>query len=475
MNPYDLYSHPMNIKYLLICFVLILIQACAVPIKVVPTPVPVPENFSQAGTTSRQEHWWLAFNDVQLNQLIDQALNNNFSLISAFNRLEQAEAIAIKSSADLIPSIGAAFGGAQTYSNLSDGSHFALGLNASYEVDLWGRLRAQKHAGELDVRAAEENLNTAAISLSSEVAIAWYRLVAQRSQLHLLKQQIKTNQDNVAITASRFAGAQASAADLFQQQQTLEATKGDQNNVLITIQVLKHQLAILTGTTPGMLLLADDQLLPALPPQPKTGPGSELIQRRPDIRLAYFRVQAADQRTASAIADRFPKLSLSASIDTTSPNLQSLFNNWIATLAGNLILPIVDGGRRVAEVERNKAVTAESLNAYASTILQAIKEVEDALIQEQQQQQLISSLNKQYKLSQKANEQIRLRYMYGAIDFLRVLTTQINQQSLERSRIAAQRQLIEYRIQLYRSLAGSWPLPSYKDATTIDNKENQDG
>lgn len=464
----------MNIKYLLTCIVLVLIQACAVPIEEIAPPTTVPEAFSQTGKAPLQEHWWLAFNDPQLNQLIDLALSNNFNLLSTFNRLQQAEAIAIKQSADLIPSISAAFGGAQAYSNLGDSSQFALGLNASYEVDLWGRLRAQKHAAELDVRVAEENLNTAAISLSSEVAIAWYRLVAQRSQLELLAQQIKTNQDNVEITLSRFAGAQATAADLFQQQQTLEASIGDQNNVLAAIKVLEYQLAILTGNTPGMFTLADNQQLPDLPPQPQTGLGSELIQRRPDLRLAYFRIQAADQRTASAIADRFPKLSLSANIDTTAPNLQSLFNNWIATLAGNLILPIVDGGRRVAEVERNRAVAAESLNNYATTIQQAIKEVEDALIQEKQQQQLINSLNIQYSFSQKANQQIRLRYMYGAIDFLRVLTTQINQQTLERSRISAKLQLIEYRIQLYRSLAGSWPLPSYEDVAA-NHKEDQDG
>ena len=464
----------MNIKFLLPWLVIILIQACAVPIVEIPPPTAVPEKFTQSGTSTVQEHWWLAFNDPQLNRLIDQALNNNFSLLSTFNRLQQAEAIAIKQSADLIPSIGASFGGAQSYSNLGDSSRFALGLNASYEVDLWGRLRAQKHAAELDVRVAEENLNTAAISLSSEVAIAWYRLIGQRSQLRLLKQQIKTNQDNVEITLSRFAGSQASAADLFQQQQTLQATIGDQNDVLATIQVLQNQLAILTGNTPGMFDISSDKLLPELPPLPKTGLGSDLIQRRPDLRLAYFRVQAADQRTASAIADRFPKLSLSANIDTTAPNLQSLFNNWIATLAGNLILPIVDGGRRVAEVERNRAVAAESLNDYASTIQQAIKEVEDALAQEYQQHELINSLNIQYSFSQKAYTQIRLRYMYGAIDFLRVLTTQINQQTLERSRISAQRQLIEYRIQLYRSLAGSWPLPDYQDKTA-KNKEQQDG
>lgn len=464
----------MQNKFFLISVILLVIQACAVPIEDIKSPVQVPESFSATGQSTLNEQWWLAFNDPQLNQLIDQALHNNFSLIATFNRLQQAEAIAIQNSADLIPSLSANFDGLQTYTNHSNSSHFTLGLNTRYEVDLWGRLRAQKHAAKLDTLAAKEDLHTAAISLSSEVALAWYRLIEQRSQFNLLQQQIKTNQDNVAITLSRFAGSQASAADVFQQQQTLEATKGNQYTVLASIQVLQHQLAILTGKTPGKILLADNQLLPSLPPQPKTGLGSELIQRRPDVRLAYYRVQAADQRTASAIADRFPKLSLSASIDATSPNLQSLFNNWIATLAGNLILPIVDGGRRVAEVDRNKAVAAESLNAYATSILLAIKEVEDALVQEQQQRKLIDSLNIQYSFSQKATAQIRLRYMYGAIDFLRVLTTQISQQTLERSRISAKRQLIEYRIQLYRSLAGSWPLAIYPQ-TAKDNKDNQDG
>jgi len=464
----------MNNKFLLACFVLLLLNACAVPIKDISSPATVPTQFSQSGEEPLQERWWLAFNDPQLDQLIALALGHNFSLLATFNRLQQAEAIAQISSSELIPSVSAVFGGLQNYSNMTNNSAFSLGLNASYEVDLWGRLRAQKHAAELDISVAQEDLNTAAISLSSEIAIAWYRLVEQRSQLQLLKQQIKTNQDNVLITASRFAGAQASAADLFQQQQTLEARIGDQNNVLANIKVLEHQLAILTGHTPNMLYIADNKQLPGLPLQPQTGLGTDLVQRRPDIRLAYYRVQAADQRIASAIADRFPKLSLSASVDTLSPNLQSLFNNWIATLAGNLILPIIDGGRRAAEVDRTKAVAAEALNNYATTVQLAIKEVEDALVQEQQQQQLINSLNKQYLLSQKATEQIRLRYMYGSMDFLRVLTTQVNQQSLERSRLSAQLQLIEYRIKLYRSLAGSWPLDSL-DQTTESSMENKHG
>ena len=169
-------------------------------------------------------------------------------------------------------------------------------------------------------------------------------------------------------------------------------------------------------------------------------------------------MQASDQRVASAIADRFPKLSLSARVDTTAPDLQSLFNNWLATIAGNPVLPLIDGGRRIAEVERNQAASAETLNNYADALIKSIKEVEDALIQEHQQHQLINQLDKQVKLSQQATEQIRSRYVYGAIDFLRVLTALLSQQNLERSRLRAQQQLIDYRINLYRALAGGFPL-----------------
>lgn len=336
-------------------------------------------------------------------------------------------------------------------------------------MDLWGRIRANQQAAELDALATVENVKTAALSLSSEVAITWYRLVEQRSQLDLLAKQIKTNEDNVQLLLSRFAGAQATAADLYQQQQTLEASIGERYTIRANIKVLQHLLSLLLGKTPTTLTLPQKNYLPDLTEQPITGLSSDLIQRRPDLRATYFLVQAANQRVASAIADRFPKLSLTANINTRSTDLQSLFNNWIATLAGNLILPIVDGGRRVAVVDINKAKAKEALNNYATALQTAVKEVEDSLVQEKQQKLYLLSLNKQYAFSQQATQQIRIRFMYGAIDFLRVLTTQISQQNLERKQITAKRQLIEYRLKLYRALAGGWEL---KESNTEKEQSN---
>ncbi|MDC9728879.1 MAG: efflux transporter outer membrane subunit [Methyloprofundus sp.] len=449
--------------------ILCLITACAPKIEQVPLPTEIADSFSNSGTAAIQKHWWLSLNDPQLNQLIDQALAENFSLKSAYNRLEQANITAKQSGAELIPSLTATFTGSQQYSNTGDSNPFSLGLTASYEVDLWGRIRANQQAAELEALASIENVKTAELSLSSEVAITWYRLVEQRSQLDLLAKQIKTNEDNVQLLMSRFAGAQATAADLYQQQQSLEASIGERYTVNANIKVLEHLLSVLIGKTPATITIPQKNHLPDLTEQPITGLSSDLIQRRPDLRAAYFQVQSANQRVASAIADRFPKLSLTANINTSSTDLQSLFNNWIATLAGNLILPIVDGGRRVAVVDINKAKSKEALNNYATALQTAVKEVEDSLAQEQEQKQYLLSLNKQYAFSQQATKQIRLRFMYGAIDFLRVLSTQISQQSLERKQITAKRQLIEYRLKLYRALAGGWAL---QESTTKTDQSN---
>ena len=442
------------------------LYACSVDIKDIPSPVVLPDKFSVSGQLRSPAKWWLVFNDPALNTLITHALTNNFSLRATYNRLEQAQAIAKKSGAEIIPQLsninnvqqrtGAQSTG-ESSSVQSTINSFTLGFAASYEVDLWGRIRANIHASELDVRAAEADLSSAAISLSAEIASTWYKLQEQQQQLKLLDQQIIINRNNVSMVTIRFRLGQASAADVFQQTQLLESAVGNRLAVIANVGVFKNQLAILVGKAPGTIALTETAALPNLPAVPDTGLSADLIKHRPDLRSAYLRVQAADQRIASAIADRLPKLSLSASIDTNAPDLQSLFNNWLATIAGNLVTPIIDGGRRVAEVERNRAVSAEALNDYAAALLNASQEVENALIQERQQTQLLANLGEQVRLSRLATAQIQSRYVNGAIDFLRLLTAQLSQQSLERSRLSAQQQLIDYRINLYRALSGGFP------------------
>lgn len=447
-------------KQFLTGLIVTLISGCSANIKQFKTPVTPTERFSSSGVMPMADKWWMAFEDPVLNQLIDQALSHNFNLRAAYDRLAQARAIAKKAGAELTPQLNGSFATNQNYLENDLGrstiNEFSAGFAASYELDLWGRIRFGMHAAELDEKAAQQDIKIAAISLSAEVSSTWYKLIDQRLQAALLDRQIKVNQDNVKILLTRFKLGQARAADVFQQKQLLQATIGDKTTVVANIKSFEYQLATLLGQPINTQVLSAKTQFPLLPLKPDTGLSSELIQRRPDIKKAYLKVQAADQRIASAIADRFPKISLSASFNSSTPDLQSLFNNWLATIAGNMVMPIIDGNRRVAEVERNKAIFSETVNQYGAVILTALQEVETALFREQQQALLVSSLDQQLVLSRQAYQQIQLRYRYGGMDFLRVLSARLSVQTLERSRIRAERELIDFRINLYKALAGGW-------------------
>lgn len=447
--------------------------ACSVEVKEFATPTLVPDTFSMTGDVSLQERWWQSFNDPALNRLIETALRQNFDLTAAFERLKQAEAVARKAGSELIPSVDATSFTSRLFddsrnSGITTFDNFALGLIASYELDLWGRIRAGTYAAEQDVNAAEQDIHTAAIALSAQIARTWYQLIEQQKQLNLLNEQIEINRDYADLVEVRFRGGQATAADVFQQRQLLEGVVGDRYTVLANIEVLKNQLAVLTGNAPGTLEIEAGGRFPEINGLPATGLTSDLIQRRPDVRKAYYRLQAADLRIAAAVADRFPKISLSASLDTTAPDLQAFFNNWMATLGGNLVLPLIDGGRRVAEVERTKAATEEALNLYGESVLQSIKEVENALAQETRQHERLDSLKQQLIYLNEANDNIRIRSAYGAFDFLRVLSTLNSLQAMQRTLIRAELELVDFRIQLYRALAGGLPL---NDPTTNRNDD----
>ena len=450
-------------RLLLLCFVsLVMVTSCATPVKDVQVPVPIPENFSGIGNVPLNEKWWRALNDPRLNELIEQALAGNLSIQATWDRLEQARATARKSTADLFPGLEGSGEAARTITSMGGdrtyAGSFSLGLVAGYEVDLWGRIRSSRNAAELDALATAEDLHAAAITLSAEVADTWYGLIEQQGQLKLLEEQIKTNEEYLKIVTLRFRRGQVPATDVLQQRQVLESRKGKKIQVESEVNVLKHQLAILLGKAPGTLDISVGDALPELPPLPETGMPAEWIQRRPDIVSAYLRVQANDQRVAAAIAERFPKISLSASASTSSEQVRDLFDNWLASAAASVVTPLVDGGRRRAEVKRTKAAASESLNSYGQTVLDSLKEVEDALTRESHQQALLASLEKQLKLSRMAADQTRQRYAKGTEDFLPFLTALLNHQALQQTCLQARRELIQFRINLYRALSGSWEL-----------------
>jgi len=363
--------------------------------------VDMPDAFSRSGTQSLSQQWWRAFGDDELDALIDEALTGNFDLRVAWDRLVQAQAIARKTDASLLPQADLAAGARrsrqETGAAASYSSLYSAGLAAGYEVDLWSRLDSARKAAWLDVQAQREAVDTAAITLSASVANTWYQLAEAKGQMRIAREQIRTNEKVLKIVNIRRRRGVARAADFYRQQQLVASTEAQLIVAEEAAELLQYQLSVLIGNKPELAWQEVSSVFPDLPPMPRLGVPADVLLRRPDVRQSYRQVQAADQRLAAAIADQYPRISISANVETSSAtSVRDLFDDWLANLAANAIGPLFDGARRKAEVQRQQAVTAERIDSWSQTILDALQDVEAALTRQEQQSRLL--VNLEYRL-----------------------------------------------------------------------------
>ncbi|MGD8386317.1 MAG: TolC family protein [Desulfobacteraceae bacterium] len=442
------------------------------------SPIDVPDRFSASGTQDRQPRWWKDFGDPALNAAIEEALSSNFSLRTVWDRLAQAEAIARHEGAALFPTLNGEAGAVRTRTQTGKIATYASNLRleaaAGYEIDLWGRIRSKRQAALLDVQAGELDVQSAAVSLSASVASTWYELAEALAQVRILASQRKTNKQLLDLVTMRFSQGQVQAVDVLQQRQLVQSSEGLLTLAEQRVEALRHQLAVLLGKPPKTDLGKPDPTLILPGPLPQTGLPAEWVQRRPDVKSAYLAVQAQDRRLASAIAARYPRLSLSAGLETSGTKTRFLFDNWLANLAANLVQPVFQGGELRAEVDRNRAVLSQTYHEYGEVLLNALQEVEDTLSREAHQEKYLQSLEKQLKTAAIVIERTRSSYLNGQLDYLRVLEALTSRQSLERELLSAKREHIEYRIQLHRALAGSLLLerPAPLKPTEISSGEH---
>ncbi len=460
---------------LLIGLLLLMAGGCSHPAGNPAMPTEIPTSFSTTGTEPLPDKFWQAFEDDQLDTLIDQALANNFNLETAWNRLAQAQAVAKKSKAALWPQaeLDAGFRrnrqenqGITTYSSL-----YSLGIAAGYEVDLWSRLRSSQKAAWLDVQAQHDAVNTAAITVTASIANTWYQLAEVKALVRIAAEQIETNRQVLEIVTVKFRKGAASAADVLRQRQLVASTEGLLIVAKETEELLQYQLSVLVGNQPKLTWQQTSITLPDLPPLPKLGVPADVLWRRPDVRRDFRLLQAADQRLAAAVADQYPRISLAASVETSAVSVHDLFDDWLANLAANAIQPLFDGARRKAEVQRQQAVVLERIHTWGQTILDALWDIEAALTQERQQTQLLDSLNLQLGLARETYQHNRERYIKGQANYIRVLESLQSLQTLERNVVTTQRTLIGRRIDLYRSIAGSFDMPRPAISRTHDMTE----
>ena len=421
-----------------------------------------PEQFSEkSGTEQQQTEWWKTFNSEPLNRLMGEAFFGNLTLEQAAARLEQAEASARKSGAAGKLQLDLQASTSSTLYTPDDDSHSttpnnSVGLYASYELDLWGKLKSTEKAALADWEASKFDVQTAAMTLSAELAKSYFTWLAQNEALSIYESQLKSSRNKLIAIERRYKTGQSTALALLQQRQQVAAAEAKLPPVRALINTSKNKIAVLTGKIPGTNLRLTPVPLPTLPPQPTAGLPVVLLENRPDIQAARLDLESADWTVGAARAARLPTLSLSGSVSTSDEITNDLFNDWIANLAASMLAPLLDGGSRKAEMDRTLAVSREKIAAYRLAVLEAIQETEDALSDEAHQSDYVEALGKQYTAAQKSETESIRRYQRGILSYLDTLTAIVARETLEITYVQARANLLADRIQLYRSLGGDW-------------------
>jgi NodT family efflux transporter outer membrane factor (OMF) lipoprotein len=412
---------------------------------------------SESGATIAPDRWWMSFGDAGLDQQVELAIGENFDLGAALHQLRAAEALTRRERSDLYGDLDGFVRNNNTTGPGPSSTQLSWGLDAAYQVDLWGQIRSRVEAERLRAVATHWDYHTVALTLSAEITRTWFTLIEAYAQLELLDQQVETNKKGLKAVELRFAETgEGGSPNVLRQRQLVQSTLEQIILVKTDIEILEHQLAVLTGQPPQTATYSTGSVFPDLPPMPYTGLPSELLNRRPDVCANYMSLAAADQDLAAAVLDQYPRLNLSASLLNAADNPESLFRDWFASIGGQLIGPILDGKQRRSEVERRRALVCQRFSEYRQSILVALQEVEDSLASERYQIKRIKNLETQVELAEKASDQLLQFFITGEASYLDVLSANQSQQRLQRSLLSARLDLILIRVGLYLAVAGDF-------------------
>ncbi len=466
----------MNPKVVTACLTVSLVLGCAtVQQPLAPADIAaIPEAFTlyPAGETAGRLAW-NAFGNPELDALIAEALTNGLTVADAQTRLDAAMLRVKQAGAALYPAVELQAGAGVTRAKPDTGvnagrtvdtENYSLGLAAGFELDLWGRIRAERRAILRDADASREELAAARITVVANVAQTWIDLVAARMTHALLLRQLDTNRRILSLVEMRQRRGLVTAVAVYRQRQAVAGLEALVPQQKAGIAALGHALSILVGRVPGGVSPAAAVILPSLPAAlPEVGLPADVLARRPDVRAVGARLTAAAERVEAARGARLPALRLSASAGFAAGTADVLFDHWLSNLAANLAGPIFDAGLRKAEVERIDALRRQQFVAYKRVVLTAIGEVETALAREAYQREQLAALDRQLDAARTALREQEARYSRGQDSYLLVLDQQVAVDQLERGLIAAQTDLLRYRIALYRAIAGDVERPKPTD------------
>ena len=421
----------------------------------------VPQSWqtAQAEMSEVEVGWIETFGDSLLSKLVEDALAHNRNLQAAAANVDRAWALARQAGAAVTPALGLAAGtgrgGLMEGGTASSGQ--SLGLQASWELDLWGRIGAGRGAAVSSAQAAAADYLFAQYSLAAAVARAYFVAIEAGLQQKTALKVTEALEETLRIVELRFQEGLASAqdlalvrGDLASAREALEATAGGQRDAL-------RALELLLGRYPAaeLELRAD---LPQAPAQPPVGVPSSLLERRPDLVAAERRIAATVAGVDQAKAARLPSLSLTAEAGGSSGGLSGLLDpvNVAWQAAASLLVPIVDGGARKAQIQVAGAESTAAVAAYAQAALVAFGEVERALDQGHVLTQRMKNLDEARDEAKEALRLTKLRYDEGETDLLDVLTIQQRFDGRESAVFSLQRNLLEQHLDLHLALGGHW-------------------
>ncbi|MEZ5066275.1 MAG: efflux transporter outer membrane subunit [bacterium] len=428
--------------------------------------------------------WWDSFDDPRLADLVDEALANNHDLAAAAARVEAAAAQARVSGASLWPQASASGRAArqqQVFVGLpipsgSDGpltsrsTTYGVSLDLSWEIDLWGRLRAGASAAKADWQAAAIDWQGARLSLAAQTIKSWFAALEAQRQFELANDTAASFRRTAESIRARYERGSRTSLDVRLAEVDLAAAERSLASRQLAAERTRRQLEILLGRYPAGKLAPGGELVTTGVAVP-AGLPSDLLARRPDIAAAERRVAAANRRVAESRGNLLPRLSLTASGGRSSSELSDLtspdFDVW--NLVGNLVQPLFQGGRLRAQLARSHAQEDEAVQSYASTVLRACGEVETALLADRLLAEEERAAGVVAEQARAAREDALRRYEGGLIDVIPLLDAQRSAANAESALLDVRRRRLDARVDLHLALGGGFDGPA---AGPIANPED---
>ena len=419
------------------------------------------------------DQWWTLFGDSVLNDLEDQVKVNNQNIAQAAAAYAQARAVVRQDRSSLLPSIGVSGGATRTGGgstviggstfNTPTTTNYQLAGTASWELDIWGKLRRSLENAKASAQASAAELASATLSAQSQLAIAYLELRGADAQRRLLADTTVAYARTLTITQNRYAAGTAARTDVLQAQTTLYSAQNQEQSELLQRAQLENAIAALVGKpAPGFAIAPVDSWTPAMPDIP-SGLPSELLQRRPDIASAERSLQAANATIGVNEAAYFPSVSLSGQYGFASQVLRTLFDSQNAShsIGASLSGTVLDFGGRRAQVDQARDAYASAVASYRQTVLTAFQDVENDLVSADIYHKELDILRQDSSAADLAEQLTLNQYKAGTADMTTVVTA-------EASALTARIQLAQMQVNrqtnavtLITDLGGGWKAPDY--------------